>query len=81
MDEQYVSASCKIFSMIIVGSWLNNSGYYTTSYHASLELSDFRKTMNAIEEFWSLLEQTQLIGKNSGGILLAECSFSICPSQ
>lgn len=57
MDKHYVSASCKIFSMIIIGSWLNNSGYYTTSYHAFLELSYFRKTMNAIEEFQSLLEQ------------------------
>lgn len=51
MDKHYVSASCKIFSVIIIGSWLNNSEYYTTSYHAFLELSYFRKTMNAIEEF------------------------------
>lgn len=65
IDKHYVSVNFKIFSVVIIGSWLNNSRYYTTSYHALLELPYFTKTMNAIEEFQYLLEQIQLIQKNS----------------
>lgn len=56
IDKHYVSVSFKIFPMIIIGSWLNKSRYYTTSFHALLELLYFTNTMNAIEEFKYLLE-------------------------
>lgn len=44
VDKHCVSYSFKIFSMVILGFWLNNSVYYRKPYHAPLESLYLTKT-------------------------------------